>query len=159
MVILDNLYMAGWMFHKSLLQVSHNFLPNGSLHGQMSLNMFDILLGQCFTVSRVFCQAVAIISPAFFPLFVFLHGHSLLLILAGADGHGAVCLWFLEVEWSFLVELVISPWPLTGRSSLSPLRVLFVEPGGPAVLLVLHPVNQARQGNPSLGRYRGVRSS
>ena len=57
----------------------------------------------------------------------------------------------LEVARGFLVELVVGPWSLTGRSSLPPLDVLLVEPLGPAVLGVLPGGHQAGQGDPSPG--------
>ena len=57
----------------------------------------------------------------------------------------------MEVSRSFLVELIIRPWPLTGRPAFSPLEVLLVESVCPAVLSVLPAGHQAGQGDATPG--------
>ena len=81
------------------LEISHDLLPDRSLHGEMSLDMFDILFSQRLTASPLLQRLVDHLLPP--PLLlVFLPLLLLELVITGAHGHGAVCLWLLKTRTS-----------------------------------------------------------
>ena len=87
--------IVGGTQHKGGLEVSHDLLPDCSLHGEMSLDMFDVLFSQCFTASPLLQCLVDHLLAA--PLLLVLLPLLLLeLVITGAHGHGTVGLRLLK---------------------------------------------------------------
>ena len=79
------------------LEIPHDLLPDCSLHGEMSLDMFDVLFSQRLTAPPLLQRLVDHLLPP--PLLlVFLPLLLLELVITGAHGHGAVCLRLLKTR-------------------------------------------------------------
>ena len=84
---------------KGGLEISHDLLPDCSLHGEMSLDMFDVLFSQRLTAPPLLqCLVDHLLAPPL--LLVFLPLLLLELVITGAHGHGAVCLRLLKTKIS-----------------------------------------------------------
>ena len=82
---------------KGGLEISHDLLPDCSLHGEMSLDMFDVLFSQRLTAPPLLQRLVDhLLAPPL--LLVFLPLLLLELVITGAHGHGAVCLRLLKTQ-------------------------------------------------------------
>ena len=89
--------VVGGTQHKGGLEISHDLLPDCSLHGEMSLDMFDVLFSQCFTASPLLQCLVDHLLAA--PLLLVLLPLLLLeLVITGAHGHGTVGLRLLKTQ-------------------------------------------------------------
>ena len=91
--------VVGGSQHEGGLEISHDLLPDCSLHGEMSLDVFDILFSQCLTAPPLLqCLVDHLLPP---PLLLVLLPLLLLeLVITGAHGHGAVCLRLLQTRTS-----------------------------------------------------------
>ena len=107
--------VVGGSQHEGGLKVSHDLLPDGSLHGEMSLDVFDILLSQCLTAPPLLQSLVDhLLAP---PLLLVLLPLLLLeIVITGAHGHGAVCLRLLKTRTSRHAICLT----LTSRYSMNP---------------------------------------
>ena len=91
--------IVGGTQHKGGLEVSHDLLPDCSLHGEMSLDMFDVLFSQRLTAPPLLQRLVDhLLAP---PLLLVLLPLLLLeLVITGAHRHGTVCLRLLKTKIS-----------------------------------------------------------
>ena len=90
------------VLHEGLLQVPHDLFPDCPLHREMALKMSHIVLGEGAAVVQLLARlplTAALLRLPFPLITVVVVCHSAaLVLLAGADRDGAVCLRVLKVK-------------------------------------------------------------
>ena len=143
---------------EGLLQVAHDRLPDGALHGEVALQVTYVVLGQRPRVVQV--GAGGALALLHLPLFLAAGGRCGVVILAartdrdgavGGSAAAAARLVLLEVAGQLLVEAVVGAGPLPRGAPVPPLVELLLVARAPALAgrVLRAGAGEAGQGHPA----------